>query len=214
VAEHGLRLENVRIGLNGEPMIEVDAHIAPGEVLTVMGASGSGKSTLIGAIAGFVRPVFNVSGRILLDGRDVTHLPAERRQVGVLFQDPLLFPHLSVAENILYALPPGGGRPARRARAEGLLASVDLEGFGGRDTATLSGGQQARVALVRVLAAEPCALLLDEPFSRLDAALRDTVRHLVFSCVRERELPALLVTHDASDAAAAGGKVIELQRVG
>ena len=206
----GLCLERLRIGLNGDPMIAIDAEIAPGEVLTVMGASGSGKSTLIGAIAGFVRPVFSVSGRILIDGEDISNVPPEQRHMGLLFQDPMLFPHFSVLQNILYALPPGGSRAERCGQAETLLASVDLEGFGPRDTATLSGGQQARVALVRVLASNPRALLLDEPFSRLDAALRGTVRQLVLSCVAERKLPALLVTHDPGDAEATGGRVIDL----
>jgi len=139
----GLCLERLRIGLNGDPMIAIDAEIAPGEVLTVMGASGSGKSTLIGAIAGFVRPVFSVSGRILIDGEDISNVPPEQRHMGLLFQDPMLFPHFSVLQNILYALPPGGSRAERCGQAETLLASVDLEGFGPRDTATLSGGQQA-----------------------------------------------------------------------
>jgi len=206
----GLCLDQLRIGINGDPMIAIDAEIAPGEVLTVMGASGSGKSTLIGAIAGFVRPAFSVTGRILIDGENISHLPPEERHMGLLFQDPMLFPHFSVMQNILYALPPAGSRSERRARAEALLGSVDLAGFGPRDTATLSGGQQARVALVRVLASNPRALLLDEPFSRLDAALRDTVRQLVLSCVAEQKLPALLVTHDPGDAEAAGGKVIDL----
>lgn len=206
----GLHLENVEIKRDETPLLAIDALIRPGEVLTLMGPSGSGKSTLINAISGFLPRAFSCSGRIALDGEDITRLPPERRKVGVLFQDPLLFPHFSVEENILYALPPGGSRIERHNRARALLKAVNLEECGGRDPATLSGGQQARVALIRVLAAEPHALLLDEPFSKLDAELRGAVRQVVFSIVRERNLPALLVTHDAEDARAAGGRIIAL----
>lgn len=206
----GLHLENIEIRKGNAVLLTIDAHIMPGEVLTLMGPSGSGKSTLVNAIAGFLPKAFSCTGAISLAGADITRLPPEKRKVGVLFQDPLLFPHFSVEQNILYALPPGGGRDERKRRARSLLAAVKLEDCGPRDPATLSGGQQARVALVRVLAAEPRALLLDEPFSRLDAELRGAIRELVFSIVRERRLPALLVTHDAEDARAAGGAMVKL----
>jgi len=210
MAERGLVLDRLRIARGDEPLIALDARIAPGRALTLMGPSGIGKSTVLAAVTGTLAPPFRMSGRILLDGRDITGLPTERRHVGILFQDELLFPHLSVGGNLAFGLPPGGSRAGRRARIEAALAEVDLAGFADRDPATLSGGQKARVALMRMLLSGPRALLLDEPFSRLDAALRDQTRRLVFDLARDRGLPVLLVTHDAADAEAAGGEVIRL----
>ena len=206
----GLQLDQVSIRLGSRVLLEIDCVIAPGEVLTVTGASGAGKSTLIRAIAGFLPDGFHCEGRILLDGADISGEPAEHRHVGVLFQDPLLFPHFSVAENLLFALPPGGSRAQRLKQICALLEPVGLGDLLHRDPATLSGGQQARVALMRVLAAEPKALLLDEPFSKLDPELRDSVRRFVFGLVRARSLPTLLVTHDNQDAQAAGGETVVL----
>lgn len=206
----GLILERLCIAQGRRRLIEIDARIAPGETLTLMGPSGIGKSTVLAAITGTLAPGFWISGRILLDGEDITHLPTERRHVGILFQDELLFPHLSVAGNLAFGLSASVPRPERAERVEAALAEVGLDGFGRRDPATLSGGQKARVALMRMLLSEPRALLLDEPFSGLDAALRDQTRRLVFDLARTRGLPALLVTHDAADAEAAGGRVITL----
>jgi putative thiamine transport system ATP-binding protein len=203
-----LRLEEVRIALGGRTIVQLDATIAPGEVLTVMGPSGAGKSTLLAFIAGFLDPAFSASGRLLLGEVDLTRLPAERRRIGLLFQDPLLFPHLSVAGNLRFGLRRGVPRP--RARVAEALAAVGLAGFEGRDPATLSGGEQARVVLLRLLLSEPRAALLDEPFARLDSALRADLRTLVFDGLRAAALPAMLVTHDAADAAAAGGPVVTL----
>ncbi|WP_370048484.1 MULTISPECIES: ATP-binding cassette domain-containing protein [Salipiger] len=207
----GLRLDTLEIRLGGRSMVALDAQVAPGEVLTVMGPSGSGKSTLLAAITGALDPAFALSGRILLDGEDVTALPTERRRIGILFQDELLFPHLSVGGNLAFGLTPSlRGRAARRKRIGSALQEIGLEGFAARDPATLSGGQKARVALMRTLLAEPRALLLDEPFSRLDAARRGQIRELVFARAKAQRLPVLLVTHDREDACAAGGAVIEL----
>lgn len=206
-------LENVRITRAGQPLIAVDATIAPGNILTVMGESGVGKSTLLSYIAGFLPPGFSASGRVLLGGHDVTRLPAHARRIGLLFQDDLLFPHMSVEENLMFAVPEDVGRAERRNRARAALADVALPDLGPRDPATLSGGQRARVALMRVLLAEPHALLLDEPFSKLDMALRDQIRTLVFRQARARGLPTLLVTHDSRDAEAAEGPLITLQNV-
>ena len=207
----GLTLDTLRISRDGSPLLALDAHVPPGEVLTVMGPSGSGKSTLLAAIIGTLDPAFTLSGRILLDGRDITRLPPEARHAGILFQEELLFPHLSVGGNLAFGLTPGiRGRAARRARIDAALEDIGLPGYFDRDPETLSGGQKARVALMRMLLAEPCALLLDEPFSRLDAALRGQIRDLVFARARARALPVLLVTHDAQDAEAAGGPVIAL----
>jgi putative thiamine transport system ATP-binding protein len=211
----GLVFDKVAIDKDHAPLIALDHRIAPGEVLTVMGPSGVGKSTLLAYAAGFLAPAFQGTGRVLVDGEDVTRLPAHRRHMGLLFQDPLLFPHLSTGDNIAFALPAEvRGRAARRQTVREALRQVDLDGYEDRDPATLSGGQKARVAMIRVLVSRPRALLLDEPFSRLDATLRDQIRRLVFSMARERNLPALLVTHDCADAQAAGGPIVELPASG
>jgi len=203
----GLRLEKVAIALGGRRLLALDEHVAPGEVLTVMGPSGSGKSTLLAWLTGTLAPDFAATGRVVLNGRDVTGLPTEARGIGILFQDDLLFPHLSVAGNLGFGLPRGPRAERRRAIAA-ALDEVGLSGMGARDPETLSGGQRARVALMRTILARPDALLLDEPFSRLDAARRQAVREVVFRTARDRGLPVVMVTHDPEDAAAAGGRVL------
>lgn len=206
-----LRLEGITVALDGQPLIAgLSLVVAPGEVVTVMGASGSGKSTLLSWICGSVDPVFAITGHVLLDGQDITRTAPEARRVGILFQDDLLFPHLSVGENLAFGIPRGVGRDDRRGRVADALAEAELAGFEDRDPATLSGGQRARVALMRTLMAEPKALLLDEPFSKLDAALRDRIRRFTFDHATERGLPTLLVTHDPDDAAAAAGPIIDI----
>jgi putative thiamine transport system ATP-binding protein len=207
----GLILRNLCIMRAGIPLILVDHAIAAGEVLTVMGPSGVGKSTLLAYITGTLAPTFTGMGQVLLDGVDITTKPPHARRIGILFQDDLLFPHMLVGANLAFGMPPGGGKAARRAQVEDALGDVGLTGFADRDPATLSGGQKARVALVRMLLSNPCALLLDEAFSRLDADLRAQVRDLVFQTAKERALPVLMVTHDIEDAQAAGGAVIELE---
>ena len=205
-----LEMSSLVIRKAGEVLLEIDRRVAPGEVLTVMGPSGVGKSTLLAAITGQLPTGFSLSGSVRLDGQDITALPPHRRRVGLLFQDDLLFAHLSVGANLAFGLRPGGHRAERARKVAEALADVGLEGFENRDPATLSGGQRARVALMRMLLADPCALLLDEPFSRLDAERRAQVRSLVFDRARDRNLPVLLVTHDAEDAEAAGGDVVHL----
>ncbi|MFQ3787988.1 ATP-binding cassette domain-containing protein [Halomonas sp. A29] len=204
-----LEFDKIHIALHGRTLLEFGVRIAPGEVLTVMGPSGSGKSTLLALAAGFLAPTFVASGRILLGGNDITALPAEQRGIGLLFQDPLLFPHLSVAGNLRFGLP--RATPDKAAKIETALAAIGLTGFGERDPATLSGGQQSRVALMRLLLSAPRAVLLDEPFSNLDTHLRQEMRRLVFGRLREAGLPSLLVTHDHEDAAAAGGRIVTLE---
>ena len=207
-----LCFHDVRIALAGRRLIDLDTCIGPGEVLTVMGSSGCGKSSLLAYVAGFLDPAFDASGNITLGGRKITELPAEARKVGLLFQDALLFPHMSVGGNLAFALPhdPMMNAALRKARIEEALAEAGLSGMADRDPATLSGGQQSRVALMRVLLARPSALLLDEPFSKLDSELRQQIRDFVFAEAKSLQLPVLLVTHDPADAAAAGGRVIEL----
>lgn len=206
----GLRLAGVCLRVGGSELLSgFDLEVGPGEVTTIMGPSGCGKSSLLGYLCGTLEPVFEASGRVWLDGVAIDALPPERRRVGILFQDDLLFPHLSVGENLGFALPPTvRGRGERRARVEAALGEADLAGFAKRDPATLSGGQRARVALMRTLLAAPGALLLDEPFGKLDRTLRDRFRRFVFDHARRAGLPTLLVTHDVADADASRGTVV------
>lgn len=207
----GLFLDQVSIALDGHILLALTQHVAPGEVLTVMGPSGSGKSMLLAYIGGFLDPAFTASGKVLSDGLELTALAAEDRHAGILFQDPLLFPHMSVGANLAFALPATTkGRAARLALADAALDGVGLHGMAGRDPATLSGGQKARAALARALLSSPRLLLLDEPFSKLDAELRGQIRNLVFAKARESRLPVVLVTHDEADAHAAGGPVVRI----
>mgnify|MGYP000515967643 CR=1 FL=1 len=208
--DKGLELRDVQIAKNGVGLVGLNHVIAPGDVLSVMGPSGIGKSTLLAYVTGTLPPAFTATGQVILDGIDITNAPPHRRSVGILFQDDLLFPHLSVGANLAFGLRKGGSKSERNALVETALADVDLSGFSDRDPATLSGGQKARVALMRMLLSRPCALLLDEAFSRLDTALRAQIRSLVFERAKALALPVLMVTHDAEDAAAAGGTIIEL----
>ena len=206
-----LALSGVHISLRHRPLFApLNLTVHAGEVVTVMGPSGCGKTTLLGYICGTLPPAFQTEGSVRLGERELVGLPLERRRVGILFQDALLFPHLSVAENLTFALRSGLTRRERRLRVERALLDAGLEGMGERDPATLSGGQRSRAALMRTLLAEPEALLLDEPFSKLDADLQARMRTFVFEHARQRGLPTLLVTHDPADAADAGGRVIEL----
>lgn len=204
----GLELRDVVISKGGVPLVSLSCTIGAGQVLTIMGPSGVGKSTLLAFITGTLAADFTASGAVILDDRDITRAPAHQRRVGILFQDDLLFPHLSVGQNLAFGLRAGGSVAQRRAKVEDALSEVGLDGFVDRDPATLSGGQKARVALMRMLLSEPCALLLDEPFSRLDAALRAQVRELVFARAKARALPVVMVTHDVEDAQAAGGDIV------
>ena len=211
-----LELQNLSLSLGGRRLFApLSLTVQDGEIVTVMGASGSGKSSLLDFLCGTLDRNFASEGRVLLEGVDLASLPPERRRVGILFQDDLLFPHLSVGENLAFGLPPElRDRSTRRAEIARALSDAGLEGFESRDPMTLSGGQRARVALLRTLLARPRALLLDEPFAKLDVGLRDRIRSFVFTHARAKGLPTLLVTHDPDDAQAAAGPVVALASLG
>ncbi|WP_030250577.1 ABC transporter ATP-binding protein [Streptomyces violens] len=172
--------------------------IQEGEFFSLLGPSGSGKSTLLRLIAGFERPT---SGRVELAGRDVTALPPHRRDVHTVFQDYALFPHMTVEQNVGYALRVAGVRKdERRARAREALATVRLEDYGARRPAQLSGGQRQRVALARALVDRPGLLLLDEPLGALDLKLRQEMQTELKQIQRTTGITFLLVTHDQEEA--------------
>ncbi|QDE33169.1 ATP-binding cassette domain-containing protein [Shewanella polaris] len=190
-------------------LLSLSATIRGGEILTIMGPSGSGKSTLLNWLTGMLPAGFSAEGQLHLNGQNITKTASHLRHIGLLYQDPLLFPHLSVAGNIGFAMPPSP-KAQRQAAISEALTQVGLGGLEQRDPQSLSGGQQARVALLRVLLSQPKAILLDEPFSKLDSQLRQETRQLVFDQIRQHQLPAIMVTHDQTDTDAAQGKVIKL----
>ncbi|MCZ8123028.1 MAG: ATP-binding cassette domain-containing protein [Magnetospirillum sp.] len=205
----GLTLSGVTLRLAGRTLLgPLDLRVAPGEIATVMGPSGGGKSTLLAFLCGTLDPAFAAEGTAALDGVALTGLSPEKRRVGILFQDDLLFPHLSVGGNLAFALP--REVKDRAGAVAAALAEAELPGYENRDPATLSGGQRARVALMRALLARPRAILLDEPFAKLDAELRGRMRDFVFAHIGARNIPCLLVTHDPEDARAAGGPIVRL----
>lgn len=210
--KEGLVLDDIKVAVDARDIVgPISITIDRGEIAALMGPSGSGKSTLLGCICGTLGAGFTSSGKIVLNGRELNEIPAEERRIGILFQDDLLFPHMSVGDNLAFGLPPSfRGRGKRLARVKKALTEAGLDGFEGRHPASLSGGQRARVGLMRVLLSEPEALLLDEPFGALDFAARRRFREMVFEHARRRGLPTLLVTHDREDAAATGGRIIEL----
>lgn len=204
-------IDQLSLALKHRPLFQpITIHLEAGDIATVMGPSGSGKSTLLAAIAGTLPPIFELGGDIRLGGQSLLSVPIEQRQVGILFQDDLLFPHLNVYQNLVFALPGGLRREHQRERIASALGSAGLPSFEKRDVATLSGGQRARVSLLRTLLAEPRLILLDEPFSKLDQHLRGQFRDWVFGRLRELGIPALMVTHDPADRPDQG-QLIELE---
>jgi len=192
----------------GELRIAATFDVGPGHPLAVIGPNGAGKSSVLAAIAGLV-PL--ESGRVAIGPRSVDGLPPERRRIGVLFQDYVLFPHLSVRDNVAFAARMRGSRAAARATAELWLERYGLVALADRLPSQLSGGQAQRVALARALAAEPEVLLLDEPMSALDVEIRDEMRTELASHVREFGGATVLVTHSPADAAALADSVLVLE---
>jgi iron(III) transport system ATP-binding protein len=207
-----LSIQRLSKAFAGAPVLRgVDLEVASGSLVAVLGASGSGKTTLLRLLSGFE---LADSGSIEIDGQIVSgtgvHTPPEKRRIGYVAQEGSLFPHLSVADNVAFGLPRAERR--NRRRVEALLAGVDLPAsYANRAPHQLSGGEQQRVALARALAPAPKVVLLDEPFSALDAALRLETRQAVSAALAASGATALLVTHDQSEALAMGLKVAVLR---
>jgi thiamine transport system ATP-binding protein len=200
-----LTLEHLRI-IQADFHLTADLAIAAGGIAAVIGPSGAGKSTLLSAIAGFIRPT---SGRILWQGIDLAPLSPGKRPMSVLFQDQNLFPHLTVAQNLgLGVRPDLSLGPDDRTRVAAALARVGLDGFGPRLPASLSGGQQSRVALARALLRARPLLLLDEPFSALGPALKAEMLDLVAEIATENATTALMVSHEPADARRIAGQTV------
>jgi len=192
-----LTIENAALGFGDTLLFQpLSLKINKGDVALLMAPSGAGKSTLLSWICGMPDPDLKASGSITLNGRMLNGLPPEARCIGIMFQDPLMFPHLTVAGNLAFGMKPGGNR---KEIINHQLERIGLAGMANRDPLTLSGGQKARLALMRCLMAEPDALLLDEPFSGLDDDTRDMFSALVHQEISSRNLPVLMVSHDPRD---------------
>ncbi|MGI6033009.1 MAG: ABC transporter ATP-binding protein [Coriobacteriales bacterium] len=206
-----IALDHISLAIKKTQILDdVSFEVHDGELVSLLGESGAGKSTIVKLIAGLEYPS---EGRVLFDGEDVEPLPTHKRQTAIVFQDIRLFPNMNVRDNVAFPLKMKKVKKAQgRKRADELLELVQLEGFGDRQVSELSGGQQQRVALARALAAEPRALLLDEPFSGLDESLRDDMRTLVSSLHEKLQMTTLMVTHDAVEAVTMSDRVIYLSK--
>jgi ABC-type Fe3+/spermidine/putrescine transport system ATPase subunit len=188
----------------------ISLEVPAGEFLTLLGPSGCGKTTTLRMVAGFEKPT---SGRILLGGRDVSTLPPQKRDVGMVFQNYALFPHLDVWENVAFGLKSRGDkRDAIGPKVDRALALAEMGPYARRRVQALSGGQQQRVALARALAPEPPLLLLDEPLSNLDAALRERTRDELRALLKRLGMTAVFVTHDQEEAFALSDRIAVLDR--
>jgi putative spermidine/putrescine transport system ATP-binding protein len=189
----------------------VTLHVAHGETLVLLGPSGCGKTTLLRIIAGLETP--DAGGRLLFNDTEVTRVPIEKRNVGMVFQSYALFPNMDVADNIGYSLKIRGvAEKERKARIAELVALTGIEGLEHRRIDQLSGGQRQRVALARAVAARPSVLLLDEPLTALDAALRDRLRGELNRLLRMLGITAIYVTHDQSEAMALGDRIVVMRK--
>ena len=210
-----LELTSLQIAHKRQALIKpVSASVNNGEIVALMGPSGVGKSSILAYLSGTLSSGLQGLGQASLNGLQLMQLAPEQRQLGLLQQHPLLFPHMSVAENLMFAMPKGGSQTERYRQAKLHLAEVGLQGLEERLPEQLSGGQQARLALLRTLLSKPKALLLDEPFSKLDKSLRQEMRQLVKQAIEKANIPAILVTHDEDDATQLAAQIIELEALG
>lgn len=204
-----IRLDGISLDLGGKRILDnVSFAVRDGEFLSLLGQSGAGKSTTLKVIAGLL---YQDAGAVFFDGQQVDEVPTHRRQTAIVFQDIRLFPNMDVAANVAFPLKMQGVKKAERmAVAEEMLERVQLAGYGSRAVGELSGGQQQRVALARALAGRPRALLLDEPFSGLDEALRAEMRELVLELQAETGITSIMVTHDVSEALVMSDRIVYL----
>ncbi|MCE7792661.1 ABC transporter ATP-binding protein [Salipaludibacillus sp. CUR1] len=203
-----MKLENVsKVFADLTVFQHLNIEVNRGDIISLVGPSGCGKSTLLRSIAGLSRVS---SGKIYIDGKDMTSIKAEQRPVVLMFQQPLLFPHLTILENVTYGLKYGKNKKAKKERIErgmNLLEKVELEKLSGRYPNQLSGGQQQRVALARALIVNPSLVLLDEPFSSLDPELRTSIRTWVRDFLKREGVTAVFVTHDREEAMIMGDRI-------
>ncbi|EHH0681879.1 ATP-binding cassette domain-containing protein [Vibrio vulnificus] len=194
-------LENLAIHKrSGETLFsDINLTIDAGEIVSLMGPSGCGKSTLLSLIAGHLSDEFKYSGTLSLNQRDLAPLAPHQRQVGILFQDDMLFPHLNIWQNLAFALPNDIKEAERKTQAINALDKIALSELADSYPEQISGGQRARISLIRMLLAKPQMALLDEPFSKLDKELRVQFRDWVISQLQQANIPALMVTHDIDD---------------
>ncbi len=204
----GLTLKDVVIGYSHPLVDPLSADILPGHALAILGPSGCGKSTLLSTIIGVIPPL---SGSIHLNNKDLAGIPIHDREIGMVFQEPLLFSHLSLVDNIAYGLRASHvDRESARARAEELLDWVGLSSIQEQRTWEISGGQAGRVALARALAPNPRAILFDEPYSALDTETRLRLSQEVREILQQRNIPAIHVTHDRSEAESVSDQLLVL----
>lgn len=208
---NGLLLKNFSLMVEDRLLLDnLSLAVKSGEILTIMGPSGSGKSSLLLYIMGLLSPDFKAIGDIILDGKLLNYIVPESRKIGLLFQEDLLMPHLNVLDNLILGIPPGLTKKQKIAKAVDALNNCQLNGYETRSVNKLSGGQKARVALWRTLLSEPRAILLDEPFSKLDYKLKKVVRDYFKKHIIVKKIPAIIVSHDMDDAELSAGHVIQL----
>lgn len=206
-----LHIQDLSVGYGRTAVLSgINLEVEQGEFIALLGSSGCGKTTLLRTIAGFMQPT---AGRVQVAGRDLTHVPPERRDMALVFQSYALWPHMSVRQNIGYGLRVRGTPHAViSARVDEILTMLGLGGFENRPVTALSGGQRQRVALGRALAIEPQILLLDEPLSNLDARIRLTVRHEIRSLQQRLGITAVHVTHDREEAMVMADRIVILNQ--